>query len=133
MNELVQAIRDLIATLRNRDRYLDDFRGHGEGGSKAVPADTTVRLPDEPCKFVQLHNWTVTEVADLDAPKAAAATSHPKDAEDGTEIYYGLNGKLSGQLFAGDSTVLLPIDNANQISVRAVAGASATIHYTIFR
>jgi hypothetical protein len=113
--------------------YLNDYKGDADAGSLDIPADKTVRLPDNPCRFVMLSNLTVTDAAALTTPKNAALSSQPKDAADNTELYWGIDGRISGQLFAGESTVLLPVKNTNKISIRAAAGATGRVHYTWFR
>lgn len=113
--------------------YYDDLNGTGGSGAAAIAADKETRLPDVPCRFVQLHNWTVTDATGLATVRESALSSQPKDAADGTELYYGFNGVMSAQLFAGESTPLLPVNNLNQIYARATTGNTGTIRYTYFR
>jgi len=115
------------------EKYLENYEGVADAGTEAIAADATIRLPDQPCRYVMLFNWTVTQVTALTTPKNSALSSSPEAAATGTELYYGFGGKMCGQLFAGSATVLLPVNNLNQISVRAVAGATGTVHYVFFR
>lgn len=113
--------------------YLEDFRGESGGGTITVADGETRRLPNEPCKFVILFNWTVRDTSELTSPIASAASSLPASAATGTEIYYGFNGVICAQLFAGYGTELLPVSNLNQISVRQPSGKTAIVRYAWFK
>lgn len=111
--------------------YLSDFQGISDAGSLNVAADVTVRLPNQPCKLVMLSNWTVADEPTF-SPKGTAAFSLPDDADDASEMYYGFNGRIIAQLFAGQSTQLIPVANLNQICVRSTPGSSGVIWYAWF-
>lgn len=111
--------------------YLSNYEGNSDASDIKIAADKTVRLPDRPCKFVMLSNWTVSDVPTF-PPKGAAAFSLPHDADTATEVYYGFNGRITAQLFAGQSTVLLPVSNLSQICVRSTPGMSGVVWYAWF-
>jgi hypothetical protein len=92
--------------------YLDGFKGHSAAGQIEMIVGKTIRLPDNPCKFVMLSHWNTTEDPEPDIVIGG------EDANSGYEIYYGFNGVLHAQLFATDSSPLLPVNNTNQICVR---------------
>lgn len=112
--------------------YLEDFRGESGAGTLAVSDGETKRLPNQPCRFAILFNWTVQDTSALTSPVAGAASSLPAAAANSTEIYYGFGGVICAQLFAGYSTELLPVNNLNQISVRQPSGKDAIVRYAWF-
>ena len=127
--------------------YYDDFRGEPNCDSFTADSGETTTLPDQPCKFVQIHNWTtnigtvssggavvvagggVTPAAAY-TPTNLAATVLPGDAEDGTELYYGFRGRLCGQIFAGSRSDMIPCTNLNQICVRPGTAGAREVFYT---
>ena len=115
--------------------YLKDFKGFVDGGSVILPAlagdDPTavVRLPDQPCKFVQLHNWNTLDDISFTAKGGAGAAGVEDDLQ---EIFWGVNGKFVGQLFQGRSTEIMPIANLNQIIVRTRPLLAGKVYYTWF-
>lgn len=109
--------------------YIDGFEGRADAGDLILPADTIVRLPDQPCRFVQLHNWNVGDDTSLTAKGGAGAAGVEDDLQ---EIYYGFNGKLIGQIFQGRSSDILPVSNLNQIIVRARPLLSGHVYFAWF-
>lgn len=108
--------------------YLENFKGIARSGVVSVPAGDIVRLPDEPCKFVKLSRWNVTD------DEQFTSTAESLTGVGNDEVYYGFDGVLFGQLFPRKETDLLPINNLNQIVLRCpvkVAG-EAKIYYTWF-
>lgn len=112
--------------------YLDGYKGNAVAGDKAIASGETVRLPDEPCRFVILWNWTTTAATAL-PEKSGAAGPQPEDAADDSQLHYGFNGIMCGQLFVGEHTPLLPVNNASQITARLPSGVAGRVHYAIFR
>lgn len=113
--------------------------------SVTIAPATTVRLIDAPCVAIQIHNWTTndgtvtaagavatTGVAGATQGTAAmgAATTNPSSSPTGTEIYYGFNGKLANQVFAGYSSEILPVDNLNRITLRPGLAGGRSVYYT---
>ena len=112
--------------------YLTNYEGLANASSINLAADTTVRLPDQLCKFAILSNWTVDDLSTF-ALKAGATSSMASGAATGSEVYYGFNGRIIAQLFAGASTILLPVRNLNEICARAQPGKTGVIWYAWFR
>jgi hypothetical protein len=110
--------------------YLDGFKGETGASSIVIPADKTIRLPHQPCKFVMLSNWNVGDDTAFTAKAVAGSASLVED--DLQEFYYGFRGRLIAQLFSSRSTELLPVSNCNEICVRARPAASATVYYAWF-
>lgn len=116
-------------------KYLEGFQGRADGGTIVLPAlaagvaEAYVRLPDQPCKFVQLHNWNVGDDTSFTAKGGAGAAGVEDDLQ---EFFWGFNGKLVGQLFAGRSTEIMPLNNLNQIVCRARPLLTAKVYYTWF-
>lgn len=109
--------------------YLDDYKGQAHGGSMPLEAGDQKNLPDNACKFVQLHRWNVTDDEAFTVQNAGTA---PAEAD--TEIYYGYEGVIVGQLFASQATALIPVNNTNQITIRIPAkGDDATVFFTFFK
>ena len=86
-----------------------------------------IRLPDQPCRLVQLHNWNVLDDPSFTSKGSAGAAIVEDDL---LEIYWGVNGKFCGQIFSGRSTEIMPISNLRQIIVRARPLLSAKVYYT---
>jgi len=107
--------------------YLAGFQGRGFGSSMIVEPDVTMRLPKQPCRFAMLSNFSVLDVP-VFSPKADAG-SVESDLDDETEVYWGFNGRIIGQLFAGKSTEIFPISDLGQISVRTRPGETTTIWF----
>ena len=107
--------------------YLEDYKGVAAASSVVVPAGATVRLPDIPCKFIQLARWNASDDGNFTVPSADFLASN-------NEIYYGFNTVIFGQLFVSQTTELIPVNNANQIrlTVPAKAAGPATIHYVYY-
>lgn len=125
--------------------YYDDFKGEPSCDSVTLPAATTQSLPDQPCKFVQIHNWTTNAgtvgnngvpVASGGAapsgftPALGAASTVPTSAPTGSEVYYGFRGKLCNQVFPGYSSNQIPCTNLSQISLRPGAAGAREVFYT---
>lgn len=76
-----------------------------------------IQLPDRACKWAMLANWTVVgDDARTAKPGANAAT--PNSGNPDVEMYWGFNGKLFAQLFTGNTTDFLPVNNLNQICIK---------------
>src|SRR5690349_21168758 len=97
----------------NIPKYLEDFKGKAFGSSTIIPADVLVRLPSQPCKFAMLSNFNVADVPAFTAKGDVGGNALPED--DLSEIYWGFNGRIVAQLFAGRSTEIFPVSNLNQI------------------
>lgn len=111
--------------------YLADLKGEASCSSKAIVADKPLKLPDIPCKFVKLFNWTTSDTL-LFPAKGGASTSKPSDAATATEIYYGFGEAIAGQIFAGGESPFLFVNNVNKITVRAAAGATGRVYFMYF-
>lgn len=107
--------------------YLDDYKGIAIGGSIKLASGASKSLPDNPCKFVQIHRWNVTDDEAFTIQNSGTA---PADTDD--EIYYGFEGGVVGQLFPSQCTALIPVNNTNQIKLRSPKTA-ATIFFTFFK
>jgi hypothetical protein len=110
--------------------YLSDFQGRTGASSIAIPADKLVRLPDQPCKFALLSNWSTEDTPLL--PEKSDAGVPESDLDNLQELYYGFNGRLVAQLLDGRSTELLPVANLSQICVRTRPGQSGTLYFAWF-
>jgi hypothetical protein len=114
--------------------YLEGFQGLSNSGSVSLPVDKTIRLPDQPCKFVMLSNFTVLD--DMDNTAKPDAGDPLTVIDNQQEIYYGFTsgagGRLVAQLFVGQSTELLPVNDCNQIIVRSRHGNAGVIYYAWF-
>lgn len=108
--------------------YLDNFKGIAASGSVALATGEIIRLPDQPCKFVKLSRWNVSN----DEQFTASAENLTGTGND--EVYYGFDGVLFGQLFPRKETDLLPVSNLNQIVLRCPSklAAAAVVYYTWF-
>lgn len=85
-------------------------------------------LPDLACSFVMMSNWTAANDV-LNNPGNAPTPDDPLNEE----IYFGADGACVHQLFTGDTTVLLPVVNANQIFVRcSQSNTSKRVYFTCF-
>jgi hypothetical protein len=85
-------------------------------------------LPAYKAKFVMLCNWTAANDV-INNPGNAPQMDDPSNEE----IYWGANGNCVNQLFPGFNTILLPVSNLDQISVRCsqlIEGKR--VYYTIF-
>src|SRR4051794_17668500 len=83
------------------------------------------------CDFVVLSVLT-TEIGDDDTIKptiAAASISGVGDIQlvDGTEILWGFDNVCIHQLFPGQTTMMIPVEQLGDIFVRANANATAAI------
>lgn len=107
--------------------YLENFEGKAGASSIIVPSDKTVRLPDQPCKFVMLARWNVSNDEAFTIVSSSVLNTD-------TELYYGFNGVVCCQLFISQTTQLIPVNNANQIIIRnpAKSGAEAPVYYAWF-
>ena len=104
--------------------YLSDYRGIADSGAIKLAAGESKRLENIPCKFVKLARWNV--------PNDESFTESVSRYDDNNEtIYYGFSGKIFGQLFAGDSTELIPVSNCDQIIVRSPI-VDAVVFYAWF-
>jgi len=109
--------------------YLQDYLGIAEGGSLGV-GDAIIRLPDNPCRFVMLANWNTT-VGSAQTFQALSLNNLYEDS--GFEIYYGFGKTLVAQLFPSQNSGLLPVNNTNQICVKARPAAAVQLWYAWFR
>lgn len=101
----------------------------GEARSSSVIATAELqRLPDNPCRFVMLCNWNTD---DSTALNYSALSGDNLYENAGFEILYGFNGIVAHQLFASQSTGLLPVKNTNLISFRSRT-ADRALFYTWF-
>ena len=110
--------------------YLDGFDGNAAGASKELTLNKIVRLPDQPCRFAIVSNWSTDDTSTL-AEKADAGLPE-SDLDNLEEIYYGFGGQLIGQLFVGQSTEILPVSNLNQICIRARPGKTGRVYFAWF-
>ena len=108
--------------------YYDNFNGDADASTLPLTSGQTKRLPDHVCKFVLLAYWNTTDNEAFTA-RVGAGTA-PEDSA--IECYYGFNGILVGTLFPGRETQLLPINNTNQIIVRAPK-AAAVVRFAWFK
>lgn len=101
-------------------------RGEGHSSSIAVtPAG--VRLPPIPARYVILSNWNVQN--DAAFTKKAVPGVAPEDAND--EVYWGFDGVYAHQLFASQTTGLIPCSDLSQICLRSLpADAVIQIWYS---
>jgi len=99
------------------DYSLTEVKGLAQCQGFAMSGLGTIdTLPDIPCKYAVISQWTVgSDPARTAKTGASAATEGSGSA--GVEVYWGFNGVLAFQLFTGQRTELLPINNLNQISV----------------
>lgn len=113
--------------------YLENFQGLCDSGTADLPAIAAglatgiVRLPDQPCRLVQLHNWNVGDDTSFTAKATAGGALVEDDLQ---EIYYGFNGKFCGQIFQGRSSEIMPINNLSQIIVRSRPAQSGKVYYS---
>lgn len=91
--------------------------GEAQAGFVDVTAEG-VRLPDLPCRYVKLSNLSVIE----DLTTANAVT-----------IFYGFAGNLAHELFPGDTTQLIPVQNATQIFVRTRSLLTARLYFSYYK
>ena len=105
--------------------YMRGFQGNADAVAMNLPADEIIRAPDQPCKYAQIFNWN----AEDDGITFELAPPSPEGTYFDTEneIYYGFNGKLVGQVFAGANSGMFPIANLNQICLRARPGQTRTV------
>jgi len=108
--------------------YYEDFQGIARSSSIKLAAGEAKQLPDEACRFAILGRWSVTDdgtFTNVDTGDVLASNN---------EMYYGYDGVLGHQLFPGESTNLLPVNNLKQITVfRPAKTTSQTIWYTWFK
>ncbi len=110
------------------DLLQDDYLGEARSSSFDV-TEALRRLPDNPCRFVMLCNWNTDDATALNY-SALSGDSLYENA--GFEILYGFNGVVAHQLFASQTTGLLPVKNTNLISVRTRAGVARKLFFTFF-
>jgi hypothetical protein len=127
-------LRNGVETAENKmnvsKNYFEGFEGKAAGGSKNIPADKIIRLPDQPCRFAVLSNWS-TDDTPIMAEKSDAGVPE-SDLDNMQEIYYGFGGQLIAQLFVGQSSEMFPVSNLNQICIRARPGQSARVYFAWF-
>ena len=119
------AIDQILELLQGQ--YGTGFQGKAFASSTKIPADVTMRLPTVPCKFAMLSNFNVQDVPAFTEKSDLGADALPEDDLD--ELYWGFNGIICAQLFAGRSTEIFPISNLNQISVRCRPSNSSTLWF----
>lgn len=107
------------------DTYLKDFKGLADTHIVQI-TDEGTRLDAKPCKFVKISNFNVENIPTLPTEFTREA------ATEGGEIYFGFGGTPTMQIFAGESSELLPISNLDQITLQARPGATKTIWVTYF-
>ena len=95
---------------------LENFIGQAGASQIQLNDEKIIRLPDNPCKFAMLAHWNTTAEPDPDIIIGG------ESASGGYEIYWGFNGVLAFQLFGTNSTILLPVNNTNQIVAKAGSG-----------
>lgn len=97
---------------------LADLEGLAQCGSITLGGLSAITpLPDIPCRFAMLSSWTVTTALARTA-KAGATASTKGSGSAGVEIYWGFNNQLFGQLFTGEQTPLLPVNNLRQLCAK---------------
>ena len=79
-------------------------------------------LPPQECDFVVISAEAVT-LADVRIPPDANGTY----LTTGKEVFWGFNGKCPHSLYLGEKSFLIPVENANQISVRVNTPAAGQI------
>lgn len=99
------------------DYSLTEVKGLAQSQGFAMSGLGTIdTLPDIDCKFAVIGQWTVgSDPARTVKTGASAATEGSGSA--GVEVYWGFNGVLAFQLFTGQRTELLPINNLQQLCV----------------
>lgn len=117
-----------------------------QGIAESIPVKVTdeiKQLPrlDKKIAGVILHNLTVTDnPIPTNKPQVEEAMqtsalqyggSGSSGTVAGTEIFYGF-GALSRQLFAGQSSEFIPINDVSQIVVKCRENIEITIWYDIF-
>ena len=102
--------------------YLEGYEGTADCSHVVVPINGSVRLPDQPCKFVRLARWNVSD------DEAFTVDATGNRLESNNEIYYGFGGgKLFGQLYISDTSDLIPVSNCKYITVRSTAKLAAPV------
>lgn len=106
--------------------YLEGYEGKADCSSVLIAVNASVRLPDQPCKFVRLARWNVSD----NEAFTVDATANRYEANN--EVYYGFKGKLFGQLYMSDTSDLIPVSNLNQITIRSTAklGAAVRVYFS---
>jgi hypothetical protein len=112
-----------------------DYQGRGASGSILV-TNIGVKLPDVACAFVILHNLTIEDTLDSDTgefePKAEIADAATPIEATSSEIVWGFNNSYTNQLFAGQSSYMIPINNLKQISLRTQGNDKTVISYDYY-
>lgn len=106
--------------------------------SSAVKVDERgVSLPNRPARFVMMSNWNVennsnfTYKSGTESAGSRAVTEAAYGGA-GAEVLWGFRGTYAHQLFAGQTTILIPITNLEDICLRTRPGQSVTIWYSFF-
>ncbi len=112
----------------NKNFTPGDLTGVADCSSMELSGITVVdRLPDVPCKYAVLSQWTVDDSL-ARTVKPGATASSPTSGNAGDEMYWGFNGKVFAQLFTGERTEMLRVNNLNQICVKG----NGTLYYAWF-
>jgi hypothetical protein len=113
----------------NLANYLENFQGRSGASSIDVADGELKRLPNQPCRFVMLANWNVTNTPEFNLEAVAPATIIEESEE---EVYYGFNGVLFAPLIPTRTTDLLPVANCDQVCVRSRPTKSRVIYFAWF-
>ncbi len=115
-----------------------NLTGGAQSGSIEV-TEKGARLPKQTARFVMLSNWSVQDDSSYSAKPSYDETNNvinggATDAAQppNTEIYFGFGGNEAHQLFAGQTTVLIPVSDLSQITVRTRPNQRTTIFFSWF-
>lgn len=105
---------------------LTDVEGNGH--SSAVEVDEKgVRLPKQAARYLIISNWNVSNDPSL-ALIANPGNLGPTELEH--EVYWGFNGVYAHQLFPGQTTELIPVNDLSQITLRTRPGLKSTVWFS---
>lgn len=109
--------------------YLANYEGVS-GGSAIEVTEGGVTLPPQPCKYVLISNWNVSNDAEGFTYRAPSGDNLYENA--GFELYYGFKGVYVCQLFPGSNSFLIPVNNTKQICLRTRPGVTLTAWFAWF-
>jgi len=109
-----------------------------ESGSITV-TDKGVTLPKRAARFVMLSNWNTDGSSELNFRDDGSNNLASDGGVDmnvsgasGLEVIWGFGGTFAHQLFAGQTTPLIPIADLQDVCLRCRTGSQVTIWYSFF-
>lgn len=103
-----------------------DVRGEG-WSSSALVTEQGITLPKITAKYLILSNWNILN------DKSMALLANPNNVapvELESEVYWGFRGVFAHQLFPGQTSELIPVNDLSQITLRSRPGKSTTVWYS---